>query len=507
MRGFYRTRRSILHSFQKNKRRLALISFLGAFLISFFVFVLKLENRTVFLPFAVIYIILLTIVGTIIGLFLYRKVHLLLRFLFLGFAVYLVFSYEKFTVNKNIASNFITDIANLAAISAILLIIITILDFLRDFFRWFKAYPNKKDLFFNTGKTAIIIFILSAITYTILSIKNINRRLDTIEQRFGGRDKVVCNEKQSIEKLKDSIVRIVGGEAEGSGFVIKENGLILTNFHVIEFEPSPKVVFPDNTFETATIKYADKQADLAILEIKRPMKAIVWGDSDGLELTEELIALGYPFGGNLIGDISVNTGRMAARRYSKEDGIEYIQIDGTLNQGVSGGPLINVCGQVIGVNTAGTAGLGLAISAKSAQDKWLQMLSNDDPLKDIEKIVFEPNKSPLDAVSSFYNYLKIRKMKEAYELLSNNFLKDGSFDNWKIGYESLLDTTVINIKDDPERKNVVNVKLSTKDLIDDEIVYKYFEGWWEVREINGKLKLWQPKIKEVENPSWFWFYE
>jgi hypothetical protein len=162
---------------------------------------------------------------------------------------------------------------------------------------------------------------------------------------------------------------------------------------------------------------------------------------------------------------------------------------------------------VVGVNTAGTAGLGLAISAKSAQQKWALMLSNEDPLADVEKIEFEPNRSSLDAVTSFYNYLKIRKMKKAFALLSENFTKDGGFANWKIGYESLLDTTVIKIKEDPNKENIVNVKLSTKDLLGEEIVYKYFEGWWEVKEIDGRLKLWQAKIKEVRNPSWLWFWK
>lgn len=503
----FRTRRTIHRYFQRIKRPIFITSLIGSFTISLIVYIFKLDDSTLYLPLSIVYLIFLTIVGLKVGLHLYRKVHILLRFLFLGLSLYLTYNYDDFVREANIFTNFIADIVNLIAITAFLLIVIVILDFTNDFIKWFKALTSKKRLLFNICKAFVVIFFIGTATYTIWYINNINKRLDTIELRFGGSSKVSCNEKDAINKLKDSVVRVVGGVAEGSGFVIKENGLIMTNFHVIEFEPSPKVVFPDNTFETAEIKYADKQADLAILSIKRPMKAIVWGDSDGLELTEELIALGYPFGGNLIGDISVNTGKMAARRYSKVDGIEYIQIDGTLNQGVSGGPLINVCGEVVGVNTAGTAGLGLAISSKSAQSKWFQMLSNDDPLKDVERIVFEPNNSPLDAVTSFYNYLKIRKLEEAHELLSDNFLKGGSYTNWRIGYESLLDTTVIKIEDDPERQNVVNVKLSTKDLIDDEIVYKYFEGWWEVREIDGNLKLWQPKIKEVVDPDYLWFYE
>jgi|GEM_PF-901685 len=489
------------------KKYLFRISLVIAFAISLVVHIFKLEETGSYSYLLALYLFLLIIIGAEIGLHLYRKVRLLLRFIFMGLWLSMILMDNWPGGSENVLSNFINDLVNIFLFTGILLVVIAVVDFAWDIIKWFRALQNKKGTLIGVGKFIVALFLIGTAIYTVWSINTINKRLSTIEMRFGGSSKVACNEKDAIARLKHSVVRVVGGLSEGSGFVISEDGLIITNFHVIEFEPSPKVVFPDNTFETAEIKYADKQADLAILSIKRPMKAIVWGDSDGLELTEELIALGYPFGGNLIGDISVNTGRMAARRVSREDGIEYIQIDGTLNPGVSGGPLINVCGEVIGVNTSGTAGLGLAISAKSAQSKWTQMLSNDDPLKDVKRIVFEPNKSPLDAVSSFYNYLKIRKMQEAYSLLSDNFLENGSFENWRIGYESLLDTTVIKIEDDPERENVVNVKLSTKDLIDDEIVYKYFEGWWEVREIDGKLKLWQPKITEVEKPGWLWFYK
>lgn len=87
-------------------------------------------------------------------------------------------------------------------------------------------------------------------------------------------------------------------------------------------------------------------------------------------------------------------------------------------------------------------------------------------------------------------------------------LKKGySFDQWKKGYEPLLDTTVIKIEDDKEEVNRVNVKLSTKNMDNDEIVYKYFEGYWDVKDVSGKWLLWDPEIKEIENPRFLWFHE
>ncbi|QQG43369.1 MAG: trypsin-like peptidase domain-containing protein [Candidatus Daviesbacteria bacterium] len=353
----------------------------------------------------------------------------------------------------------------------------------------------------------MIAFIIGVMVFGIYRINTLENRLQTIENKLGGPKKIGCNEKDTIDKVRQSVVRIVGGESEGSGFAVKSGGLVLTNFHVIEFEPAPKVVLPDNTFETAEIIMADKNADLAIIKISKDLPIISWGDPKELNPAEELLAIGFPLGGSLSGESSVNKGSLSARRRSKDVGVEYLQTDITLTPGVSGGPMVNICGEVQGINTAGLSGLGLAISADSIKQKWLEMATADDSLKDIKRITFDDTESAEFAVATFYNYLKVRKLEKAFELLSDNFKEGHGFDYWKGGYESLLDTTVIKIEEDKKVKDRVTIKLSTKDMVDDEIVYKYFEGYWDVKNIDGKWRLWDPEIKEVENPSYLWFYE
>ena len=353
----------------------------------------------------------------------------------------------------------------------------------------------------------LLIILTSIIYYQYSQIDFLNRRVGLVEKRLGGPEKIGCNEKDSIEKVRQSVVRIVGGEGEGSGFAIKDDGIILTNFHVIEFEPSPKVILPDNTFETAEILMADRNADLAILRIHKELPVISWGEPSELNPAEELLAIGFPLGGQLIGEASVNKGSLAGRRRSKDVGVEYLQTDITLTPGVSGGPMVNICGEVVGINTAGLSGLGLAISSTSIKQKWLEMSTADDSLKDIKRISFDDTTSADFAVATFYNYLKVRKLEKAFELLSDNFKKGHGFDYWKQGYQSLLDTTVIKIEEDKDKKDRINIKLSTKDMVSDEIVYKYFEGYWDVKNVNGKWRLWVPKIKEVVSPDYLWFYE
>ena len=349
--------------------------------------------------------------------------------------------------------------------------------------------------------------LIAGLIYLAGQIGTLNNRLERIEAKLGGPEKIGCNEKDSIEKVRQSVVRIVGGEGEGSGFAIKDGGVILTNFHVIEFEPSPKVILPDNTFETAEILMADKNVDLAIIKINKNLPVISWGDPKELNPAEELLAIGFPLGGTLVGEASVNKGSLSGRRRSKDVGVEYLQTDTTLTPRVSGGPMINICGEVVAINTAGLSGLGLGISADSIKQKWLEMSTADDSLKDIKKITFDDTESADFAVATFYNYLKVRKLEKAFELLSDNFKEGHGFDYWKQGYQSLLDTTVIKIEEDKDKKDRVNIKLSTKDMVDDEIVYKYFEGYWDVKNIDGKWRLWDPEIKEVENPDFLWFYE
>lgn len=358
-------------------------------------------------------------------------------------------------------------------------------------------------------KIPLIIVIIFAFFGLVSWISVLSCRIQKIENKLGGPKKIASNEKDTIYKVRRSVVRIIGGESEGSGFAIKKNGFILTNFHVIDGEPAPKVVLPDNTFETGEVIMTDKDVDLAVIKIKKDLPALKLARIDCLSPAEELLAIGYPLGGGLSGESFVVRGGFSRSAYDKENNVTYLLTDMTMVSGISGGPMINICGEVVGINTAGLllGGMGIAISSDSIFERHKKMLKSEDPLKGVYKITFEPNKNPLEAVRCFYNYLKARNMEKAFELLSDNFVMGYSFDYWARGYRPMLDTSIIIIKPDKEITNRIRVKLSTKDLIEDEIVYKYFEGHWDVRQIDGKWLLWAPRIEEVENPEKEWFLD
>ncbi|MFA5093331.1 MAG: trypsin-like peptidase domain-containing protein [Candidatus Omnitrophota bacterium] len=354
----------------------------------------------------------------------------------------------------------------------------------------------------------ILIFIIFG--FIALHIVSLSNRIEKIENKLGGSKKISCNEKDTVERVRRSVVRIVGGASEGSGFAIQKGGFILTNFHVIDTEPAPKVVLPDNTFETGEVIMADEAFDLAVIKIKADLPAIKFARLNKIYPAEEFLAIGYPLGGDMPGSESfVIRGAFSRCTKDKKNLVQYILTDMTLIPGISGGPMVNICGEVVGINTAGLSqgGVGIAISSDSIIDKLGKVSTAKDPLKDVHKINFEPNKNALEAVRCFYNYLKARRMEKAFELLSDNFVQGYSFEYWARGYRPMLDTSVVMIKPDKKVANRIFIKLSTKDLVDDEIVYKFFEGYWDVKQVNGRWQLWSPKIKQVEEPGMEWFMD
>src|SRR4051812_35480359 len=138
----------------------------------------------------------------------------------------------------------------------------------------------------------------------------------------------------------------------GSGFVIDPEGIVVTNNHVISEADEINVIFTDGTKLRAELIGKDQKTDLALLKVKtdKPLKAVKFGDSDKLRLGEWVVAIGNPF--SLGG--SVTAGIVSARNRDIQSGPydNYIQTDAAINRGNSGGPLFNLDGEVIGVNTA-----------------------------------------------------------------------------------------------------------------------------------------------------------
>jgi serine protease Do len=158
----------------------------------------------------------------------------------------------------------------------------------------------------------------------------------------------------------------------GSGFIIDPEGIVVTNNHVIADADEITVILNDGTRLKAEIIGRDTKVDLALLKVKpeKPLTAVQFGDSDKVRLGEWVIAIGNPF--SLGG--TVTAGIVSARNRDISSGPydNYIQTDAAINRGNSGGPLFNLDGEVIGINTAiispsgGSIGIGFAVPSKTA---------------------------------------------------------------------------------------------------------------------------------------------
>jgi S1-C subfamily serine protease len=163
--------------------------------------------------------------------------------------------------------------------------------------------------------------------------------------------------------------------ALGSGFLIGDDGRILTNNHVISGSSKIEVRFSDGSRYTAKVLVADRADDLAMIQIepKKKLPYLKLGDSDALQVGQKVLAIGNPFGfsGTLTTGIVSSLAREIRSENSTLEGL--IQTDAAINEGNSGGPLLDSQGNVIGINTAilapsgGNIGIGFAMPINRAK--------------------------------------------------------------------------------------------------------------------------------------------
>jgi len=205
----------------------------------------------------------------------------------------------------------------------------------------------------------------------------------------------------AVERVKPAVVtvintlppqrgffgQIVEPQASGSGVIISADGYLVTNNHVVENSQSLEVIYADDTKVSATLVGADAVSDLAVLRVDGSVPATAeLGDSTSLQTGEPVIAIGSPLG-SFKGTVTVGVVSALDRRLDVGGGLVMeglIQTDAAINQGNSGGPLVNALGQVIGINTAivrgsgaGGAvaeGLGFAIPSSAVNEVATQLI-------------------------------------------------------------------------------------------------------------------------------------
>lgn len=219
--------------------------------------------------------------------------------------------------------------------------------------------------------------------------------------------------------LRDMFNRPVATEAMGSGFIVHEDGYILTNDHVIANVTSQSgysldrgyadeitIVFNDGKQLPAEVLWSDSTLDLAILKVEpeTPLKVAKLGDSEDLIIGEQVIAIGNPLAIEFHGTVTAGYISGLDRKLTGAGGVEMslIQTDASINQGNSGGPLLNAQGEVIGINTmkiSTAEGLGFSIPINVAKPIINQIIETGE----FEKVTLGFRGGQVEAYESYFN--------------------------------------------------------------------------------------------------------
>ena len=161
--------------------------------------------------------------------------------------------------------------------------------------------------------------------------------------------------------VRDQFFNVKEQEGLGSGFIINEEGYVVTNYHVINGAQEVKVIFSDGKEVNAKVVNYDAERDIAVIKITDDVKMpgiAQLGDSSTVKAGEEVIAIGNPLGKEFSSTVTKGIVSSPNRKMKTENGnvLDYIQTDAAMNPGNSGGPLINSKGEVIGINTAKKVG-------------------------------------------------------------------------------------------------------------------------------------------------------
>ena len=182
-----------------------------------------------------------------------------------------------------------------------------------------------------------------------------------------------------VSLVKNAVVQIRTPFGTGSGFIFDKKGLVLTNAHVVGHFHRVTVYFSEELailVKTAEVVGIDKNVDLAVLSLlgEGEFSSLTLGDASGVNLADDVLAIGYPLSFVPGDTVSITKGIISAKRTI--EGLEWLQTDAALNPGNSGGPLIDLSGNVVGVNTIRVdrqdgkdiEGVGLAISVKVVKE-------------------------------------------------------------------------------------------------------------------------------------------
>ena len=374
------------------------------------------------------------------------------------------------------------------------------------------SFANQYCFFFSLaaplGIASIITFILSTPAFFRLIFKKPQYFMFsfflvlsfiyvfTVEYRqygqLNGYQKFFCSYQNTKDTISPKVVRIIGSYSEGSGFFISEN-MVITNRHVVEGEDYPKIVLPSGEFLTPVKVELSKDYDIAFLTTDKPEPSYVVDINNEAVLSpgEEALSFGYALGSDIKGSPTILPIRFENNRNLSSDSTDYLQFSSVIVEGMSGGPVLDKCGDFVGINVMSTSGTSLIISGGTLEAA--KAFGKEEP----EKIKLEPGATPEASVYAYYYLLKARDTKGCYGLLSESYKTRSTYEEWTARFPNVISVEVYYVKE--IKPNLVYVSFDMSEWVDGEQNYSSYEGTWETVKEGDAYHLSRSYIVELES--------
>lgn len=314
-------------------------------------------------------------------------------------------------------------------------------------------------------------------------------------------DKFFCSYQETKKINSPKVVRIIGSYSEGSGFFI-EDTLVITNRHVVKGEEYPKIVLPTGEFLTPSKVELSKDYDIAFLTVDKPEPTYVINLNEAkLVSGEEALSFGYALGSEIKGAPTILPIRYEDVRQIPQDLTEYLQFSSSIVSGMSGGPVLDKCGNFVGINTMSTPGTTLIITGKTLDTA--RYSSTEEP----KKLKLEPGATPEASVYAYYYLLKARDTKGSYDLLSAGYKTRSTYEEWTARFPNVIGVEAFGVQE--IKPNLVYVVFVMSEWVDGERKAKLYEGTWqtikegEAYHLNRSYILERDSTDDLQGPDFF----
>ena len=249
--------------------------------------------------------------------------------------------------------------------------------------------------------------------YKDVALYSINTQANNVNEFYTSQSSP-RDTSEVVRKVIPAIVRLEAGDYVGTGMIIDKTGYVLTCYHLVEDNRSMTAILHDGKQYNATFISGGQKEDLAIVKINvthADFPIITIGNPDELEIGQEIILIGYALG--LEGETSISKGIVSAFR--SEDGVDYVQTDAAVNPGCSGGPLLNLDGEVMGVVSSKVSheeveGMGFAVLVDTAEIFINDIVNTTEPTYPNEQDVIDNSQNTsVDEYADMFN--QYRKTK------------------------------------------------------------------------------------------------